>query len=97
MPNKHQIFKNMFMSILIKQPNLFYTAGVSGQISKLREADKGLAYIRWMMRTATLELGAKFGQQGIAEAERRIYVVGGMLNAWMKNIERHKDDVGSRK
>lgn len=97
MHNKHHIFKELFFTALTKQPELFYTAGISGQISKLREADKGLAYIRWMLRTATIELGAKFGMAGIEEAERRIYIVGSMLNAWMKNIERHKDAIKGNK
>lgn len=97
MHNKHHIFKGMFLTALTKQPELFYTAGISGQISKLREADKNLAYIRWMLRMAAIELGAKFGRVGIEESERRIYIVGAMLNAWMKNVERHKEVIKGNK
>ncbi len=91
-PHQHIIFKNDFITALNRQPILIYTAVESDQISKYREADRGMKYIRWMLRKASALTGVKLGKSGPEEAERRLYAVGGMINAAIKRLEQPKGD-----
>jgi hypothetical protein len=49
-PRAHGVVKDMFMRCLLNQPDLFYQAGKSGQVSKLYLADANLAQIRFWLR-----------------------------------------------
>ena len=90
-PHQHIVFKNEFIAALIRQPLLIYTSVESDQISKYREADRGMKTIRWMLRKATTLLAVRFGRSGAEEAERRLYAIGGMINAGMKRINEKGD------
>lgn len=96
-PYQHIVFKNQFIEALIEQPGLIYVAVESDQISKFREADRGMKRIRWMLQRASTLEGVKFGKTGPEEAERRLYAVGGMINACMNRINSEKADREDRK
>lgn len=89
-PYQHIMFKNAFLTALIDQPVLIYTAVESDQISKYREADKNMKRIRWLMRRSTELLGVRFGKKGMEEAERRLAAVGGMIQSAMNRINSEK-------
>jgi len=84
-PREHGAFKEMFLDVLLSQPNLFVRAGKSNQISKLYEADAGLACLRECMQTAvTLKIKA-LTQHQHAVAQAYISECGNMLGIWIKN------------
>lgn len=91
-PHQHIIFKNQFLAALIEQPVLIYVAVESDQISKFREADRGVKRIRWMLQRAPTLAGVKFGKTGSEEAERRLAVIGGMIGACINRINSEKAD-----
>jgi hypothetical protein len=49
-PRKHGIVRDLFLKCLLTQPDLFYQAGKSNQVSKLYAADANLAQLRFWFR-----------------------------------------------
>ena len=47
MPRKHGVAREMFLKCLLGQPDLFFQAGKSTQVSKIYAADAGLAQLRF--------------------------------------------------
>jgi len=91
MPHQHIAFKTEFLTALIRQPALIYTAVESDQISKYREADRGMKNIKWMLHRAATLLGVKFGKTGLEEAERRVFAIAGMIGAGIKRIKEREE------
>ena len=50
MPRQHGVVKEMFTRDMLQQVNLFIVAGRSTSISRLYEADAGLAQLRYWLR-----------------------------------------------
>jgi len=97
MPHQHIIFKNRFLDALIEQPVLIYVAVESDQISKYREADRGMKRIRWLLQRAPTLAGVKFGQTGTEEAERLLAKLGGMIGSAISRINSEKSEREDRK
>ena len=49
-PRKHGVVRDMFLQCLLGQPDLFFQAGKSNQVSRIYAADAGLAQLRFWMR-----------------------------------------------
>lgn len=96
-PHMHIIFKNDFITALNRQPMLIYTAVETDQISKYREADRGMKLIRWMLQKAATLSGVKLGQNGTAEAERRVFVVGAMIGSCINRLNEKAERSEKRK
>lgn len=83
MPRKHGKVKEMFLSSLFKQAELFYDAGKSNAINKLYLADAGLAHLRfWLRFLVTPNI------KGITSKQHdfiliMIAEIGSMLGAWI--------------
>lgn len=97
MPHQHIIFKNRFLDALIEQPVLIYVAVESDQISKYREADRGMKRIRWMLKRAPTLAGVKFGQTGTEEAERLLAKLGGMIGSSINRLNEKAERSEKRK
>lgn len=82
-PRKHGVARDLFLRALLGQADLFYRAGKSNQVSKIYEADAGLAQLRFWMRFLNAIRGLTVHQKEHAEA--LIAEVGGMVNAWIKH------------
>jgi len=82
MPRKHGIARNMFLECLLGQPDLFFQAGKSNQISKIYAADAGLAQLRYWMRFL-LKIKC-MTQHQLETAQILTAEVGAMLNGWIK-------------
>lgn len=83
MPRKHGVARDMFLSALFKQAELFYEAGKSNQVSKLYIADAGLAHLRFWLRF--LE-NPKI--KGVSPNQHRVSLgmlseIGSMLGSWI--------------
>lgn len=97
MPHQHIIFKNRFLDALIEQPVLIYVAVESDQISKYREADRGMKRIRWLLQRAPTLAGVKFGQTGTEEAERLLAKLGGMIGSSINRLNEKAERSEKRK
>jgi len=90
LPRKHGVARDMFLEALFKQVDLFVKAGKSNQISRLYEADSGLANLRFWLRflaDAKLKGMTKHQQE---TAQSLIAECGGILNKWIANMRAKK-------
>ena len=82
-PNEYAVEKEMIKRCLHGQMNLFYTAGKTNQISRLYEADGGLANLRYWLRFMVMPEIKALTPKQLDQALIRIGEVGGMLNKWI--------------
>ncbi|WP_304608957.1 hypothetical protein [Polynucleobacter sp. Fuers-14] len=81
MPRKHGVARDMFLECLLGQPDLFFQAGKSNQISKIYVADAGLAQLRFWMRF--LKTIRCMTPHQVQTAQVLIAEVGGMIHSWI--------------
>jgi len=84
-PSKHGRAKNKALDTLLDQAELFYIAGKSNQISKIYDADRGLAVLRRWLRFMFKH--RMLSKKQLETSQALVAEVGAMLNAWIK---RHK-------
>jgi hypothetical protein len=82
MPRKHGVAREMFLACLLGQPDLFFQAGKSNQVSKIYTADAGLAQLRFWMRFL-VSIRCMTAHQ-LQTAQILVAEVGAMLGAWVK-------------
>lgn len=83
MPRKHGIARDMFLRCLLGQPDLFYQAGKSNQVSRIYAADAGLANMRFWLRFLV-----RPSLRGITPHQHKVALimlseVGAMVGAWL--------------
>ena len=83
MPRKHGIARDMFLTTLFNQSNLFYEAGKSNQISKLYIADAGLAHLRFWLRFLETPKVKCISQHQHDTVLNMIAEIVGMLGSWI--------------
>ena len=49
-PRQHGVVREMFIQSMIRQVDLFVVAARTNQVSRINEADAGLAYLRYWLR-----------------------------------------------
>jgi hypothetical protein len=81
-PRKHGVAREMFLRVLLGQPDLFFQAGKSNQVSKIYTADAGLAQLRFWMRFL-VSIRCMTSHQ-LQTAQVLVAEVGAMLGSWMK-------------
>ena len=82
MPRKHGVAREMFLECLLGQPDLFFQAGKSTQVSKIYAADAGLAQLRFWMRFL-VSIRCMTAHQ-LQTAQILVSEVGAMVGAWVK-------------
>ena len=82
MPRRHGVAREMFLKCLLGQPDLFFQAGKSTQVSKIYAADAGLAQLRFWMRFL-VSLRCMTAHQ-LQTAQVLVAEVGAMVGAWVK-------------
>lgn len=87
-PNKHGVIKKMLLQCLIEQLKLFHIAGKTGQISKLNDADSGLAYLRNLLRLLSKPYMRAMTIHQVETAQVLIAEVGKIMGAWVVKVKR---------
>ncbi len=82
MPRKHGVARDMFLQCLLGQPDLFFQAGKSNQISKIYAADAGLAQLRYWMRFL-VQIRCMTPHQ-LQTSQVLVGEVGAMVHGWVK-------------
>jgi hypothetical protein len=85
-PRKHGVARDMFLHCLLSQPDLFFQAGKSNQISKIYAADAGLAQLRFWMRFL-VSIKCLTPHQ-LQTAQILVAEVGAMLGSWIKKRQK---------
>ncbi len=82
MPRKHGVARDMFLQCLLGQPDLFFQAGKSNQVSKIYAADAGLAQLRYWMRFL-VQIRCMTPHQ-LQTSQVLVGEVGAMVHGWVK-------------
>ena len=86
MQRKHGVARDMFLQCLLGQPDLFFQAGKSNQVSKIYAADAGMAHLRFWMRFLLSIRSMTLHQ--LETAQLLLSEVGAMLGAWIKRRQK---------
>jgi len=83
LPRKHGVVRDMFLKAMFTQVDLFYIAGKSNQVSKIYDADAGLAHLRFWLRFLAMPSTC-----GITPHQHQVILsmlaeVGAMLGSWI--------------
>lgn len=82
-PRRHGVARDLFLRCLLGQPDLFFQAGKSNQVSKIYAADAGLAQLRFWLRflVGPSLRGITPHQHQVAGC--KLAEVGAMVGAWL--------------
>lgn len=83
LPRKHGVARDMFLTCLLGQVQLFVEAGKSNQVSRLYIADAGLSHLRFWLRFLCGEQVRGITPHQVQTAQVLIAEVGKMLGAWI--------------
>lgn len=84
-PREHGVAKEMLLKDMLGQVNLFIQAGKSNQISRLYEADAGLANLRFWVRFLSHKDRKIITLKQHQTAEIMLSEVGKLLGSWIVN------------
>lgn len=85
LPRRHGVAKEMFIRDMLAQVDLFIVAGKSNQVSRLREADAGLARLRFWLRFLSSPTCGILTQQQHRTGSVMLAEVGRLLGAWLRS------------
>jgi hypothetical protein len=88
LPRKHGVARDMFLTCLLGQVQLFVEAGKSNQVSRLYIADAGLSHLRFWLRFLCGEQVRGITPHQVQTAQVLIAEVGKMLGAWIVKQKR---------
>lgn len=82
-PREHGVVRDLFLKCLLTQPDLFYQAGKSNQVSKLYAADANLAQLRFWFRLLVKPSIKRMSPKQQQVALILLAEVGAMLGSWI--------------
>lgn len=91
-PNKHKIWREEFLKLLLKQPDLLYAAVNSCMPGKINAADDGVDLLRWHLRCLsktnpnTKEWMLSHGVN--RESQQLLSEVGKIIGAWKQKLKK---------
>lgn len=85
-PRKHGVARDGMLVALLAQPELFYLAAKSRQVSRLYAADANLATLRFWLRFMVHPDRKVITPHQHEVALRHLLEVGKMLGAWIKTL-----------
>lgn len=88
LPRKHGVARDMFLTCLLGQVQLFVEAGKSNQVSRLYIADAGLSHLRFWLRFLCGDQVRGITPHQVQTAQVLIAEVGKMLGAWIVKQKR---------
>ncbi|WP_438979105.1 diversity-generating retroelement protein Avd [Polynucleobacter sp.] len=87
-PKRHGVYKEALLQCFVEQLKLFHLAGKTGQISKLNDADSGLAYLRNLLRLLSKPYVKAMTIHQVQTAQVLIAEVGKIMGAWVVKVKR---------
>ena len=80
----HQLVRDMLITSMFEQANVFAQAGKTSQVSRLYAADAGLSHLRFQLRFLADEKRKLISRHQHEVASVHLAEVGRMLGAWIK-------------
>ena len=81
--HKHRILRDRLMEAMIEQYRLFYTAAKANQLSRIYEADAGLAYIKEILRQMVNPSRKLISRRQYEVASVHLAETGSMIGGWI--------------
>jgi hypothetical protein len=91
LPRKHGVAKEMFLRDMLGQVDLFIVAGKTRQISRLQQADAGLAMLRFWLRFLSGPACLVITEHQHRTGSIMLAEVGKILGAWIMNHKSKAD------
>lgn len=87
-PRKHGVARDAMLAVLLVQPELFYVAAKSRQVSRVYAADANLATLRFWLRFMVHPDRKVITPHQQRTALAGLAEVGKMVGAWIKTLKR---------
>lgn len=86
--HKHRVIRDCAIKAITEQYRLFYTAAKSGQLSRIYEADAGLAYIKELLRQLANPVRKLISRRQYETASVRLSEVGALIGGWIRQKQK---------
>lgn len=91
LPRKHGVAKEMLIRDMLAQVDLFIVAGKTRQVSRLQQADAGIAMLRFWLRFLSGPACDVLTEQQHRTGSIMLAEVGKILGAWITNHKSKAD------
>jgi len=85
---QHRVMRDTLLATMFQQYRLFHGAGKSNQVSRLYEADAGMAYLRELLRFMAGPDRKLVSRRQYEVASVHLAETGAMLGAWIKSAQK---------
>jgi hypothetical protein len=85
---QHRVLRDTLIAAMFAQYKLFHSAGKSSQLSRLYEADAGLAYLKELLRFMAGPDRRLVSRRQCEVASSHLAQTGAMLGAWVKSAQK---------
>ena len=87
---QHRVLRDTMIGAIFEQYRLFHAAGKSSQVSRVYEADAGLAYIKELLRFMASPDRKLVSRRQYEVASVHLAETGAMLGAWVKSAQKRQ-------
>jgi hypothetical protein len=85
---QHRVLRDTLIAAIFEQYRLFHAAGKSSQVSRIYEADAGLAYLKELLRFMASPDRKLVSRRQCEVASVHLAETGAMLGAWVKSAQK---------
>lgn len=86
----HRVLRDTAIAAVFEQYRLFHAAGKSNQISRVYEADAGLAFLKELLRFMASPERKLVSRRQYEVASVHLAETGAMLGAWVKTAQKRQ-------
>ncbi len=87
---QHRVLRDTAIAAIFEQYRLFHAAGKSNQVSRVYEADAGLAYLKELLRFMAAPERKLVSRRQYEVASVHLAETGAMLGAWAKSAQKRQ-------
>lgn len=84
----HRVLRDTMIGAMFEQYRLFHSAGKSNQVSKIYEADAGLAYVKDLLRVLASPEVKVISRRQYEVASVHLAESGSILGSWVKSSQK---------
>lgn len=85
---RHRVLRDVMLAALLEQYRLFHAAGKSGQVSRLYEADAGIAGLKEFLRFMAGPERKLVSRRQYEVAAVHLAETGAMLGSWIRSAQK---------
>jgi hypothetical protein len=85
---QHRVMRDTMLAAMFAQYRLFHGAGKSSQLSRIYEADAGMAYLKELLRFMSAPDRKLVSRRQYEVASVHLAETGAMLGAWVRSAQK---------